>query len=479
MKLRVRSLSSVGWVTAEKFTQQVLLVLLFAILAPLLGPRPYGLFAIVMVIVGFCEFVLGEGAIEALVTVDALDPQHTATANVATGVLSLITSLVLIALAPVVGYVFGDRELTWLVWSLVPLPALSLLSAVPIAILRRSFQYRQLAIRTIIGLVFGGLIGLVLAVKGAGVWALIVQVLIQRVVEVLVAWTSVRQKFSIGWSRTHYRDMHSVSINVFIGRCMIFANGQLPRLIIGYLLGPVSLGLFTLANRFLETILGVIVFPRTAVGRVELRSLAPVTAEFQNGFARIVQDVALLAFPILFGSAVVMPDLFDLWLDPRWLPGIIPSQLLILSALPLVLSYCLDMAFLATNNSAVFTKMQTLQATTIILTVVCAGPFGLDVTCLALAVRPWLLTPIYLTVFQKKCLMSPLRVLDLISQPFIAAMVMGGILCLPVGRPSWLDPKLGFVQLVASGVAIYGLYLFRFSRSKLRSAVLSLVSRRS
>jgi PST family polysaccharide transporter len=479
MKFRIRSLSSVGWVTAEKVTQQVLLLLLFAILAPLLGPRPYGLFAIVMVVVGFCDFVLGEGAIEALVTVDALDPQHTATANLATGVLSLITSVVLIAVAPLVGYLFDDRELTWLIWALVPLPALSLLCAVPIAILRRSFQYRQLAIRTIIGLIFGGLVGLVLALEGAGVWALIVQVLVQRVVEVVVAWISVQQKFRVGWSRIHYMDMHSVSINVFIGRCMIFVNGQLPRIIIGYILGPVSLGLFTLANRFLETILSVIIFPRTTVGRVELRSLSPATTEFQNGFARMVQDVALLAFPILFGSAVVMPNLFQLWLDPRWLPGIIPSQLLILSGLPLVLSYCLDVTFLATNNSAVFTRMATLQAVSIVLTVVCAGPFGLDVTCLALAVRPWLLTPIYLSIFHKKCLMAPLRVLRLISQPFAAAVIMAGILCLPVGRPAWMDAKFEFVQLVACGGAIYALYLYRFSRTQLRAAVLNLVSRRS
>jgi O-antigen/teichoic acid export membrane protein len=46
------SLSSVSWVTVEKVAQQVLWLVLFSILAPILGPGPYGVFSIVMVFIG-------------------------------------------------------------------------------------------------------------------------------------------------------------------------------------------------------------------------------------------------------------------------------------------------------------------------------------------------------------------------------------------------------------------------------------------
>ena len=36
--------------------------------APILGPGPYGVFSIVMVFIGFCELVLGDGMVEVLVT---------------------------------------------------------------------------------------------------------------------------------------------------------------------------------------------------------------------------------------------------------------------------------------------------------------------------------------------------------------------------------------------------------------------------
>ncbi len=69
------------WVTIEKFSQQAVWLVLFAILAPILGPRPYGLFAIVMVFIGYCEFVTVEAAAEALMGMDPLAPRHLKTAT--------------------------------------------------------------------------------------------------------------------------------------------------------------------------------------------------------------------------------------------------------------------------------------------------------------------------------------------------------------------------------------------------------------
>src|SRR5271170_5790998 len=101
-----------------------------------------------MVFIGFCEFVFGEPAVESLVTVGELDPQHMATANLTNCVLAPLVGLALFLLAPAIGSVFHDIQLRSLIWSLVPLPVLSLLSAVPIALLRRSLQYKRLASRS-------------------------------------------------------------------------------------------------------------------------------------------------------------------------------------------------------------------------------------------------------------------------------------------------------------------------------------------
>jgi len=472
--VRLLSFSPVTWVTVEKLIQQVLWLVLFAILAPILGPRPYGVFSIVMVFVGFCDFVLSEGVIEVFVTMTEFEQPHAATANLVAGATAFGLSLVLACLAPGIGSLFHDGDITRLMWALAPLPMLSLLSAAPIAVLRRGMLFKRLALRSIVSLVVGGVAGIALALAGAGVWALALQVLVQRVVEVVIAWLSVHIQFRFGWSDRHFREMLPVGINVLAARVMIFASGQLPRLILGYVLGPTQVGLFTLANRFLDIIVYTMVFPRTAVGRIELRSLPAGSREFERRFASMTQDVALVSFPILLGAATLMPELYRLWLDQRWLAGVVPAQLVLLSGVPLVLFYCIDAALLGAKMSAVFKRMSTVQAVVMAVTVLCAAPFGLDLTCLALAGRPWVLLPLYLSVLRRRCgvparkfLLPPLHSLG-------GALVMAAILHLPFWQMPWFDQKLNFVVLVGVGMVCYGLFCYGFARSQTRAALAGL-----
>ena len=222
------------WLTSERVTQQALSMILFAVLAPILGPRPYGVFAIVMVFVGFCELILLEGAVEALVTVEDLDHLHTTVANLTNSLMALVFGLAMSALAPAIAAALHDAEIRNVMWALAPMPVLSTLSAVPIAVLRRSLKFKQLAIRSILGLTIGGVFGIVLAVAGAGVWALVLQVLAQRIAELVIGWIAVPVRFGLTWSAPHFHELRPVALNVFTARMMSLVTGQLPRLVLGF-----------------------------------------------------------------------------------------------------------------------------------------------------------------------------------------------------------------------------------------------------
>jgi O-antigen/teichoic acid export membrane protein len=468
---RLPTLSPVAWTAVERVTQQILWLVLFAILAPILGPRPYGLFAIGSVFVGFCEFALMEGAIEALVTVDELDHMHTTTANLANGAISFGLSLLICALAPAIGSLFGDDEIKFIMWALSPMPVLSALSAVPVAVLRRSLHYKELAVRSILGLVIGGVIGIIAGLAGAGVWALTLQVLTQRFAEFVIVWIAAPVRMTFGWSRSHFRELSPVALNVLVARTMSVANGILPRIILGYTLGATELGLFTLANRFLEVIVQTAIVPRTSVGRIELRDSKYGSAEFERTFAMMTQSVSLLAFPILLGAAALTPDLFRLWLGESWQPGIVPAQLLLLSGLPLVLFYCIDSALLAANMSSTFKWLSTIQTVSIAVVVLGASFFGLDVVCIALAIRPWVILPFFRLTLQRKCHLSMYRVLRQPISCFVGAVIMAAILSLPFLRPAWFYQTFDFALLIVGGVAFYGLFLYSFSRNQLKAAL--------
>jgi O-antigen/teichoic acid export membrane protein len=474
MMRRLPRLSAVSWMTAEKVVSQALWLILFAILAPILGPRPYGQFSIVMVFIGLCDFVLADGAVEALVTVTDLNVAAMATANLANAVIALVLGGVLLAAAPVLSTLFGDPELAVLIQALTPLPILSLLSAVPIAMLRRDLLYKRLAVRTIVALTMGGLCGIAAGLAGWGVKALVAQVLAQRVTELVIAWTAVPARFRFGWTGGLFREMRRVAVHVYTARIMSFGGAQLPRLLIGYLMGAEVLGLYVLANRFLDVITTTAIFPGLDIGRVEMRTMTPGTDLFFNRFARMTRDTAILAFPILLGAAVMLPDLFHMWLDQRWAAGITPGRLIMLSGLPMVFAGSFDAAFLAARHSGLYARTAMWQAVSTVVTVVLCAPFGLDIMCVCLAIRPWLLMPMLTALARRHLSLDAWAAFRPPFRSLAGAMLMAGLLSPSLLRPDWLDPRVTFCGLILLGVVIYGLWCQAFTRDPLRQALQAL-----
>jgi O-antigen/teichoic acid export membrane protein len=474
---RLPVLPPVVWLTSERVTQQALSLILFAVLAPILGPRPYGLFAIVMIFVGFCELILLEGAVEALVTVENLDHLHTTVTNLTNSLVALIFGLTMSALAPAIALTLHDVEIRNLIWVLAPMPVLSTLSAVPIAVLRRSLKYKQLAIRSILGLTIGGVFGIVLAMRGAGVWALVLQVLAQRIAELVIAWIAVPVRFGVAWSAPHFRELRPVALNVFTARMMSLVTGQFPRLVLGFTVGATDLGLFALGGRLHDIIVWTTVVPRTSVGRIELRAEKIGTAEFERDFAKMAQNASVLSFPFFLGMASLIPSLFHLWLNRDWQAGIVPAQLVVLSGVPMVLFYSFDAALLAGNLSNIFRKFANLQGLTVAATVLCAAPFGLTATCFALAVRPWVLLPVFVIMFRRATNVPVRSVLPPCMHSLIGAVIMAGLLTLPFLRPAWMNGVLELTLQVIIGVITYFTYLYCFARDELRPLLAALLIR--
>ena len=465
---RLSVLPPVVWLTAERVTQQALSIALFAVLVPILGPRPYGVFAIVMVFVGFCEIILLDGTVEALVTVDKLDHKHTTACNLASCMLGLVLGLTLFATGPLIAWAMRDDDIRNVIWALAPMPLLSSLSAVPVAVLRRGLKYRQLAVRAISGMAIGGVFGIAFALAGAGVWALVVQVLAQRIAELVIAWIGVPVRFGLAWSAPHFRELRPVALNVFTARMMNLVTGQMPRLVLGYALGATDVGLFALGNRFLEIIIHTTIVPRAAVGRIELRGEAFGSAEFRREFANMARNASILAFPFFLGTTALLPELFHLWLSQDWQAGIVPAQLIVLSGAPMVFFYSFDAALLAGNLSSVFRRASTIQGVTVALTALCAAPFGLTVTCLALAIRPWVLLPIIAVIFHRATGI-PYRALLPSVHPLIGAAVMAIVLSIPIAPQTGVDGAIALGLEVSAGVLIYFSYLYCFARNELRA----------
>ncbi|HWM65638.1 MAG TPA: oligosaccharide flippase family protein [Steroidobacteraceae bacterium] len=459
VKLRAR-LSPTSWLTTKTVFSQIFAILLFAIQAPLLGPKAFGLISLVMVFIGFCEFVPCEAASDSLISVREAEEEHFATTTTAIVAFSLLFGVLIFIGADWLGKVLAAPELGPILRVMAILPALTAVSAAPTAFTKREMQFGPLALRSIISMLVGGVVGLVLTLTGFGVWALVWQALVTRLVIAVVLWKTVPLKFRFGFSRRHFNDVLRYAAPTLVSRVMNWGGGQIPRFLLGLFWGPTPLGLFSLASKLTEVLLEVTVVPRYAVARVELRRFAGDPVGLAAALRKAVTLMSVFCFPLCVGGAVVVPTLFHVWLDPRWYAGIIATQILLLACMAQITHYCAGATLLACNFQKAEAIGSVVQTLTTVVAVLIAAPFGITVAAAVIGGRPVATIPVPVTLLKRKCGLSPRVILGAQVPALAAALVMGvGVWLLQLETAPWLSGITELLLLVVAGAALYALMI--------------------
>jgi O-antigen/teichoic acid export membrane protein len=452
----LRRLPPTVWVTAEKIFGQLFWLGVFAVQAPLLGPYAFGLVTMVMVFVGFWEAVPGIAATSALISIQNIDHLHFSTVTTTCALFCLGFGAIVFGFAEPLAAALGDTELAPIMRAMAVLPLIQAFSIAPIAAAERDLRFQSIALRTIASLLVGGVVGLALTLIGAGVWALVWQALVQRLVAVIVLWVAVPIPFRLGISWHHFRELAGFALPGMIARAMGWAQGQIPRLILGLYLGPTELGLFSLATRLNDIVSQVAVGPKALVARVDLRRFATNPEGLGKAVRRVFLHISVLSFPLCVGGAAVAPTLFHAWLDPRWYGAIIPSQLMLLMGVPFATFFVATSLLLALNRQNWEAGISTAQCLSIVIAVAAAAPFGLVATTAAIAAMLLATLPLPLLVIHRQCGLSLRDTLLPQTPAFVAACVMGvAVFFLRVRLDATVTSTTALSILIAAGATLY------------------------
>ena len=102
------------------------------------------------------------------------------------------------------------------------------LTIVPLAVFQREMRFKALAIRETAAVIVGGALGLTLALRGAGVWALVAQQLGFAGTQLVLLWAMSAWRPGLNFSRGHARDLVGFSSGVFLANLGGFLNRRAP-----------------------------------------------------------------------------------------------------------------------------------------------------------------------------------------------------------------------------------------------------------
>ncbi len=311
--------SSVAWMAAGNWIEQALNFSVFILLARLLGAEAFGFLAMAAAIVILAEFLVRESLTEYLITAEQPSAGHHNAAFWSLLGLGAALTVWLIALSGLVATFYGQAQVRDLMQALSATVLLVAVGAVPVAMLRRSLKFRSLAVRAVCGVVAGGVVAVWMALHGYGVWSLVAQRLVQVSTNTVLAWLAVSWRPGLAGSRREYKDILGFGSTVLGLRAAQVARIQVPMVIIGATLGPVTLGLFSLAWRLVEIASFLVMTPIRMVSQPAFAALSRQGHKATDLLVDISRLSGLAAFPAFVGLALLSQPVLALMFGEQWL----------------------------------------------------------------------------------------------------------------------------------------------------------------
>lgn len=401
MNLRQSAIKGVIWSAIEAWGGQAISFIVFSLLARLLNPETFGLIALAGLSIAFMQVFIDQGFGEAIVQRKDLETEHLDTAFWVSLGLGLALMAISIPAASIVAGFFKQPQLTSIIQWLSLGFLFSGLSSVQNAVLSRKLAFKSLSIRSLIAIASGGLVGVSMAFLGFGVWSLVGQQLTNGSVGVLVLWRASDWRPGFRFSLKHFRELFSFGVNILGFNILNFFNARSDDLLIGYFLGPLQLGYYTVAYRLLATMTGVLISTITKVTLPTFSRLQQEPERMRNAFYKVTEMSSLITFPIFMGVAALTPELIEVLFGKQWLPSAPVMQLLILIGPLQAILFYNSSVLTALGRPDLRLKIHLLNTLANVIGFFIAVKWGIVAVAATYTIRGYLIAPVSITAINK------------------------------------------------------------------------------
>ena len=287
------------------------------VIAALLGPEAFGTVALAIVFLLFVQLFLEQGLTTTIVQRKELTDRHL---DAAFWVILATAAALLTATLSLAGWwsdVTNAPELAGVLRVMSPIIVIEALTVVQQALLQRSLDFKSLALRANTASVIGGVVGVVAALSGAGLWALVAQQLVTKTVALVLLWIVGTWRPGFRCTRGAVADLYGFSARVFLGKAGTFTQSQLDSIIIGISFGPLAVGLYRMALRVARTIVDALSQPVALVALPAFSKVQDDPVELDRTFRDSIGRSTGFVIPLAAGAAATS-DVFFRLLGEEW-----------------------------------------------------------------------------------------------------------------------------------------------------------------
>lgn len=374
---RTKVLSGLIWRYAERCGAQGIQFVVSIVLARLLTPSDYGLIGLITVFISIAQVFAQSGLGQALVQRKDADSTDFSTVFYYSIVFSVALYIILFLCSPLIADFYNAPELTAVIRVLSLTVIIGAVNSVQQAYVQKTMQFKRFFWATLGGTLASAIVGIIMAYKGFGVWALVAQQLTNQTIDTIVLWLTVKWRPTWTFSIERMKRLFSYGWKLLVTSLIYKVYNNIYSLVIGKVYSSTDLGYYNRGNQFPSVIENNI---DSAVEGV----LFPVMSEVQDDKLRLksvmqkfIISSTFLMFPVMAGLAAIAKPLVLILLTEKWLP-----------AVPFIQFNCFVKAFMpifnanlqtinATGRSDIFLKLEIIKRIIGVLILIATLPMGL------------------------------------------------------------------------------------------------------
>ena len=312
--------SNLIWRLLERVGAQGVSFIISIVLARLLDPSVYGTVALVTVFTTIMQVFIDSGLGTALIQkkdADDLDFSSVFFFNI---VVCVFLYAVMFFVAPFIAAFYERPELTSVIRVLSLTLVISGVKNIQQAYVSRHMMFKKFFFATLGGTIGAAFVGIWMAWRGYGVWALVIQSLFNATVDTVILWIAVKWRPKRMFSFERLKGLFSFGWKMLASSLLDTVYRDLRQLIIGKLYTSEDLAFYNKGSQFPKLVVTNINSSIDSVLLPTMSSVQDNRGRVRDMTRRAIKTSTYLMMPIMMGLAVCAEPLIRLLITDKWLP---------------------------------------------------------------------------------------------------------------------------------------------------------------
>jgi teichuronic acid exporter len=390
MSLKQKTVTGILWSAIDNFITYGITVVVGIILARLLTPAEFGLIGMTSIFIAVSESIIRSGFSDALIRKNHCTQDDYSTVFAYNLFVGLFFVALLYFTAPAISNFFSEPKLKTIIRVLSIVLIIESITIIQRTILTLRVDFKLQARISIIASSGSGILAIILAYRGFGVWSLVALTLTKEVLNSLFLWLWNNWRPALIFNKSSFMELFGFGSKLLVSGLLDTIYYNIYNLAIGKYYSASDLGYYTRANNFSS-------LPSRNINMVLNRVTYPVLAEIQDDpatmkdvYRRIIRSVMLVTFVLMFGLAAVAEPMVISFIGEKWRPSIIYLQMLCFGNMLYPLQ-ALNLNMLKiSGRSDLFLKLEVIKKSLAIPVIILGVLFGIKLMIVGMIMNSYI-----------------------------------------------------------------------------------------